>query len=275
MSQNVMSCSHVLIEPLIHYHFALTSTFDPLPEECIVLEVAKRISLMIVAPIAYIVLSSLALLGALTSCCESSSLAATTASHTIPSSTVSAGASASSPPATEQPATLYGRIKQIKEGYEHVHHFDIRQATTADLQLIETAIRRINASLPDWDEDTNHILNALRNHPEECSIAVADDGNIIGYTIYKSQNGHLDYIAVDEAERGKNIGTALMLSTMMKAIHTGKATFQLYYESNIESSRHFYEEKIPRLAQVQPTGRMRGHYSNGNPMKQLIYPLNV
>jgi hypothetical protein len=78
---------------------------------------------------------------------------------------------------------------------------------------------------------------------------------------------------VDEAVRCQNVGTTLMLSAMMKAAKSGTAAFTLYYESNIESSRRFYEEKIPRITQIHPSGRMFGHYANGNPRKCLQYNL--
>lgn len=53
----------LLVKPLIYFHGHLVKTFSALPQKGAVLEVAKRIVFVIVAPLAYLVLGLLALVG--------------------------------------------------------------------------------------------------------------------------------------------------------------------------------------------------------------------
>jgi ribosomal protein S18 acetylase RimI-like enzyme len=282
MSNSIICNNQCLIQPLFQYHEMLLSSFDSLQGECPILEIAKRIAMIIVAPFAYVILSALAIVGAITSVCQrqedpSSNHSQTTSNNTVPIPDSMTVPDSTTVPPTQTPS-LYDRIKEIKNGFEQTHHFTIRKAKTMDTPIIEAAIRRINAPL-DWQEDTPQIITDLRRDPQWYYIAVNNNDEIIGYTVYHDRTALLKYIAVDETVRGQNIGTALMLSAMSKAIKAGKAFFYLHYEANIVSSYHFYEEKIPRLTGLQISSHLygansNGCCSNGNPRKRLQYHLN-
>ena len=141
-----------------------------------------------------------------------------------------------------------------------------RSMEPADLDAV-TALEQVTYATP-WSEQ---VFRAELAQTDRIYLLAEDDGALAGYAglMLVGDEAHVTTVAVDDAWRGKRVGTGLMMRLIDGAIHNGASHLTLEVRASNVIAQDLY-----RRFGMAPVGVRKNYYQNEDALIMWAHDIN-
>jgi len=141
-----------------------------------------------------------------------------------------------------------------------------RSMEPADLDAV-TALEQVTYATP-WSEQ---VFRAELAQTDRIYLLAEDDGALAGYAglMLVGDEAHVTNVAVDDAWRGKRVGTGLMMRLIDGAIHNGASHLTLEVRASNVIAQDLY-----RRFGMAPVGVRKNYYQNEDALIMWAHDIN-
>lgn len=130
----------------------------------------------------------------------------------------------------------------IRAGKSVIRHYDIRLGCDRDAWRIALMSKHLIEAGLGWSWTEQRVLASIRDRATNVAVA-RDGGALAGFCIakFRDEEGHIVLLAVNESQRRRGLGTALVQWMEKTALVAGIGIMYLEARLNNAGARRFYE----------------------------------